>query len=189
MATTTTIRITAPETLGQLSDLARTTSEPKSFLTNLIKWLEKIQSGGEPGNVSLSVQLGGTAAVRASSTATCASVVATDTIVIGGTTLTAIANAGTPTSAQFRIGTGGGAGQNAMCAANIAAAINANTTINKLVYATSAAAVVTITALQAGAVGNKITLTSTGGTITVTGSGFLASGAGDDAVPKTYTFA
>lgn len=189
MATTTTLRIKSPESLAQLSDLARSTTSPKAFANFLVKWLDKIQAGGLPGNVSISVQLGGTVGVQASATATCASVIATDTIVVGGTTLTAVANSATPTSAQFRIGTGGGATQNAQCAANIASAINANSTISKLVSATSSAAVVTITALAAGIVGNKITLTATGGTITCTGSGNLASGAGDDVATVTYTYA
>jgi hypothetical protein len=41
---------------------------------------------------------------------------------------------------------------------------------------------VTITAKVAGPAGNAITLTSVGGTITVTGSGFLAGGSAGEPV-------
>lgn len=70
------------------------------------------------------------------------------------------------------------AGTNATTGAALAAAINASTTaaIQRTVATVTGAGVVTITAKIAGAAGNAITLTSVGGTITVTGSGFLASG-------------
>lgn len=67
----------------------------------------------------------------------------------------------------------------------LAAAINASTTAAvKRVTATasSSTGVVTITAKVAGPAGNAITLTSVGGTITVTGSGFLAAGSAGEPV-------
>jgi phage tail sheath gpL-like len=64
-------------------------------------------------------------------------------------------------------------------AAALVTAINADTTINKLVIATSAAGVVTLTALVPGAVGNKITLVASGTGVTASGA-TLASGAGAD---------
>ena len=188
MANTTTIRITHPETAAQMDDLTRV-GDAKEFLTRLQGFLDKVQSGSLAGNASITAHIGGTAGVKASATATCGSVIATDTVVIGGTTLTAVANGATPTAVQFRIGTGGGATQDGLCATNLAACINANTTLNKFVSASAAAAIVTITALNFGVVGNKITLTSTGGTITVTGSGFFTSGAGDDVAGTAYSFA
>lgn len=98
--------------------------------------------------------------VYATGTATCASVIATNTLVIGGVTLTAVNSA--PTSAQFvRSAT------NAVTAANIVTTINALTTLNKVVQATSSGGVVTIASLVPGTIGNLITLSSTGGTITV----------------------
>jgi len=98
--------------------------------------------------------------VYATGTATCASVIATDTIVIGGVTLTAVDSA--PTSAQFVRST-----TNATTATNLAAAINALTTLNKVVQASASGAVVTIVSLIPGTIGNLITLSATGGTITV----------------------
>lgn len=98
--------------------------------------------------------------VYATGTATLASVVATNTIVIGGVTLTAIASA--PTNAQFLVGA-----SNTATATNLAAAINANTSLDQLVQATSSGAVVTIACLVPGTIGNLVTLSQTGGTITV----------------------
>lgn len=67
-------------------------------------------------------------------------------------------------------------------------AINAHSVASTIVSATVALAVVTVTALQKGVVGNFVVASSSGGTITVTGSGYLAAGAGgaQDAV-NTYT--
>lgn len=92
--------------------------------------------------------------------ATFASVVNTNTMVIGGITITAVT--GTPTSVQFKVG-----GTDTVTAANAAATINALTTLNKMVFATSSGAVLTINSLYPGTIGNLITTTATGGTITV----------------------
>lgn len=69
-------------------------------------------------------------------------------------------------------------GTNTTTAAALAAAINASTTAAiKQVVATAADDVVTITSKIAGVAGNAITLTSSSGvTLAVTGSGFLADG-------------
>lgn len=98
--------------------------------------------------------------VYATGTAVCASVIATDTIVVGGVTLTAV-NSGA-TSVQFVRST-----TNATTATNLAAAINALTTINKVVQASASGATVTIVSLIPGTIGNLITLSAGGGTITV----------------------
>jgi hypothetical protein len=189
MANTTTIRITHPENLAQMDDLSRVGSA-KGFMQRLQNYLDKIQAGAVAGNVNVDVHLAGTAGVKASATATCAAVQANDTVTIGGLALTALADNGTPTAVQFKIGSGGGATQNGQCATNLAAAINANTTLNKFVSASASAAIVTITALNQGVVGNKVTFVSSNGTrLEVTGSGYLASGAGDDVAAVTYTFA
>lgn len=76
------------------------------------------------------------------------------------------------------------AGTNATTGASLAAAINASTTaaVKRTTATVDAAGVVTIKAKVAGPAGNAITLTSVGGTITVTGSGFLASGTAGEPV-------
>lgn len=98
--------------------------------------------------------------VYATGTATLATVIATNTLVIGGVTLTCV-NSGA-TSVQFNKGT-----TDTLTAVNLAAAINALTTINKVVQASAASNVVTIVSLYPGTIGNLITLSAGGGTITV----------------------
>lgn len=97
----------------------------------------------------------------ASGTATFASVIATNTLVIGGVTITAT-NSASPTSTQFTVGA-----SDTITASNAVNTINALTTLNKVVQATSSAAVVTIFSLIPGTIGNLITLSAGGGTITV----------------------
>ena len=58
------------------------------------------------------------------------------------------------------------------------AAINAHADTSQIVVATAAAAVVTVTAAAKGIIGNHIVAASAGGTITVTGSGYLSGGTG-----------
>ncbi len=79
------------------------------------------------------------------------------------------------------------AGTDATTATALAYAINNSTTAAvQRVTATAASNVVTITAKVSGVAGNAITLTSVGGTITVTGSGFLASGSAGE--PTRWSF-
>ena len=156
----------------------KTAAEYRDILANVAAFIERL-SAGEGGVSAVQLSFSPTAPVNASATATCASVIAGNTLVIGGTTLTAVAQAtASPTTVQFRIGT-----DDATCATNICQAINNNATIRSKVYATVAAAVVTIKAKDPGQAGNAITLTQGGGTITVTGGGVLASGAGNDGAP------
>lgn len=109
---------------------------------------------------SLILQGSTSAPVQASGTATLvyADLIATDTITIAGITLTCV-DAGTPTSVQFKKEV-----DLATTAANLASAINALSTLNIYVSATASAGVVTITAKQAGVIGNLITLAASVGT-------------------------
>lgn len=111
----------------------------------------------------------------ATATVTCAYASAvdnTDTVTIGGTALTARTSA-TLTS-EFTIGA-----SNSAMATNLAAAINANATLQKIVRATASGAVVTITSVYPGPIGNLITLAESGNGMTISGAA-LASGASDE---------
>lgn len=108
--------------------------------------------GGGVRQGVLTVRLG---AVKAAGTFTITSTgpALTNTIVIAGVTLTAVASA--PTNVQFiRNNTP------ATAAANIATAINANTTLQGIVSATSLAGVVTVTAVQPGKAGNGLVMST-----------------------------
>jgi phage tail sheath gpL-like len=113
---------------------------------------------------SVFVQGSSTSPVAASGTITQVSPVSGNTVTIAGVTLTA--------ATDWAV-----AGTDTEDATALAAAINANTTLNKIVYATSAVNVVTVTALQRGVIGNYISLARVGAPITVSGTA-LANGAG-----------
>lgn len=91
---------------------------------------------------------------------------ANDTIQIGNMTLTAKASGAA--GAQFNIG-----GSNTASAVNLAAAINANST---LLQATSAAAIVTVKAASTGTLGNAIPIILVQVAAGITASGTALSG-------------
>lgn len=112
--------------------------------------------------------------VKASGTLTLtyASIAANDTFSVGKT--------------QFTWKTGAPASENevrkitdlATTAANLVTAINAHSVVGNIVTASNVAGVVTVTAKQAGEIGNQIALVSSNGTGTAVSASYLASGAG-----------
>lgn len=98
--------------------------------------------------------------VYATGTAVCASIASGDTIVIGGVTLTA--DNTLQDNTHFKVG-----GTDTITATNLTTCINANTSLDQLVQASSSSATVTIACLVPGTIGNLVTTTQTGGHITV----------------------
>lgn len=143
-------------------------NSPQKCLLNASKLLAALASGSVVGNAY--VQRSSSDPVAASGTFTIASAVATDAITIGTVTLTA---SSTPGADEWEIDGSG----NAADAASLAAAINAHATLSKVVVASSSGAVVTVTALQRGLVGNQIPISSADATITASGA-FLTGGTG-----------
>ena len=112
----------------------------------LMAYVRKLMAGHKQAKVLI-----GAYAVKATGTVTLASFVANDTVTINGVVLTGKASpAG---SAEFACGVSDTAD-----AAALAAVINAHTTLNTMVVATSALGVVTLTAYVPGALGNAVTL-------------------------------
>lgn len=136
----------------------------------LAQYFRNAASGHEGAEID--VQYNATDPVAASGTLTLVSAVATDAITIGTTTFTFTSSPTLSTDVEVDGAT------DTLDAAALAAAINAHTTVNKIVLASSALGVVTITAIQKGVVGNFIPLTSADVTITASGAGFLADGTG-----------
>lgn len=110
--------------------------------------------------------------VYATGTAVLASVVAGDTIVIGGVTLTA--DNSLQDTTHFKVGA-----SNAATAANLVTTIGANTSLTRVVQASASSATVTIACLVPGTIGNLVTLSQTGGHITV---GSALTGGTDGAI-------
>jgi len=143
---------------------------PQRCLKNAANLLNAIASGSTETS-EVTVQRSDTDPVAASATLTLVSAIATDAITIGTITMTATSSPTLTTDWEID-----GADDTAD-AASLAAAINANPTLSKVVVATSAAGVVTVTALQKGLVGNQIPISSADATITASGA-FLTGGTG-----------
>lgn len=149
-----------------LDRVLKAASKPKEEAISLRNMFHAFAGTDKIAKFNVEVNTGD--AVSATGTITLASMVAADTVTIGGVVLTAVASA--PTSIQFVVGT------DTVTAANMAATINALPALNQMVRATSAAGVVTLTCLVPGTIGNLVTLAiSAHGT--VSGSGKLTSGA------------
>lgn len=159
----------------------KSSSLPREEMIALSHYFKRLSEGLE--NANIVVQSAALAPVRASgtNTLTFASIANNDTVTIAGTALTCVTAA--PSGAQFRKITDG-----PTTAANLAAAINANAALSKLVFATAVASVVTITCLAAGTIGNLITQATSNGTGFVLSAATLTSGAGGaETAPVAYS--
>lgn len=107
--------------------------------------------------------------VNASGTVTAGTVVAGDSVTIAGLTYTLVSNPTVVAAGDYSKVKVGASATDA--ATNLAAAVNAREgSRTALVIATSAVAVVTITAVAEGVAGNSIALTEVGTTFTVSGA-------------------
>jgi hypothetical protein len=106
---------------------------------------------------------------KSTATFTLVSVAEDDAVTIGAVTLTAKDSP----SGENQWQTGGAS--DAADAVTLAAAINAHSVLSKVVVATSASNVVTVTSIAIGIAANQIAISETGTTITASGS-FLAGG-------------
>lgn len=147
------------------------TSDPRGECRSLAHLFERLGGGLEAA--SFSVQTSANAPVQAAATFTVVYGTlssGSSTCVIGSTTLTA--ETSPSGQAQWAIGS-----NLAGAIANLAACINAHTTLNKYVSAAvTATGVVTVTALVSGVIGNFVTFT--GGTGITASAATLTSGAG-----------
>lgn len=172
--------ITVKSDRADIAQVVKAASVSHVGLISLSNFFKKCSMGSE--NASVDVQYNVDAApVAASATATCASVAADDTITIAGVVLTA--KASPSGEAQFSQ-----AGSDTAAAASLVSKINAHSVLSKLVVASSAIGVVTVTCLTKGIIGNYLTFVSSDGTrLAVTGSGVLAGGTGGiNAAAVTY---
>jgi phage tail sheath gpL-like len=147
-------------------DLGFTKYPGNDTMQALQNFTQGLQTGAFSSNIDMLYSA--TNAVKASGTLTISSGSGAVGGTIGGTLVTAT-----------------WATSDTVAAALVAAAINANTTVNKLCYATSALGVVTVTSNLPGPLGNKITLVASGTGVTASGA-TLASGAGADGQPTSF---
>lgn len=148
------------------------TGAPVRNLGNLRNYIDQFISGVTSSSISIV-----TTAVSASLAGTFTGQPTNlDTAVINGVTFTAVTSG--PTANQFALGASPTA-----AAANFAAAINASTSakIAGQISATSAAGVITLTAIVPGTGGNLFTVTDSLGNFTWAGSATALAGGTEDA--------
>jgi phage tail sheath gpL-like len=155
---------------SEAAELKGESGAPHESLQAIQNHLTALASGNAKGKVY--AQSASADPVAASGTWTLASVIATDTASVGGVTFTFTSSPVAETDVEVD------GADNTADAAALAAAVNAHSTISKIVTATSSGAVVTVTAKQRGVVGNFIQFTDGDSTITSSGSGYLAGGTG-----------
>jgi phage tail sheath gpL-like len=164
MAGSVTVTISGLDT-GQIVELGQSSGARMEAIQRILRIMRGALNGTWPATVTVNTSAAD--AVRAAGTLTLSSASGAVGGVINGTTVTATASGGDTASAAL-----------------VAAAINANTTANKLVSATSAAGVVTVTANVPGVQGSAISFAASGTGVTATGSGKLTNtgtaGAGAD---------
>lgn len=162
------------ETQGNVErDLTAETGYVELAGLKLKDFFKRVTSGMRPAIVHTKVNCS-----KATGTITLSSHVATNTVTVNGITFTAVASGATGN--QYNIGA-----SDTETAASLASAINANTTLDGMVVATSALGVVTLTAVLPGELGNAVTLAiSANGSV----SAARMSGGTNGAVEKTHYY-
>lgn len=128
-------------------------SNARRTLAALVTMLHGVMDGVYGARIRLSSDESTPVAASGTVTLTQASLTAGDAVYINGYALTAVAGTATAASGTWSKDTSSTA-----AATSLAAAINAYEPVRQFVTATSSSAVVTITAREAGAVGNSISL-------------------------------
>lgn len=165
------ITVKAEDTKAHLAQhFQQVASKPKQEAKALEVFMRSLACGAKRGEVS--VHTSGTNPVAAAGTLTLVSAIATDAITIAGVTFTATS---TPTTELHWEIDGA---SDTLDAASLAAAINAHSTIGKVVLASSSEGVVTLTCRVKGTIGNFVAFSSADATITASGTGYLAGGTG-----------
>lgn len=160
------------ETQAWLQDMFKGGSDnnrAKNVALALSGYFKDLASGIK--RASLDVQTGAAAPVRASGTFTFVSVIATDAFTIAGVTFTFTSTPTLETDVEVD------GASDALDAAAACAAINAHSTISKIVKATVANNVVTVTCRVPGVIGNFIAISDADTTIT-TSAAYLSGGTG-----------
>lgn len=169
------LKLTYPDV--EVGDMTVSSTLPQEMADVTRNKLEAVFAGVAVGG-AFAVSPNETSGVAATATATFTAVVATDALTVAGVAFTCVASGATGN--QFNKGA-----DEAASAVNCAAKINANATVSKYLVATVVGAIITLTAIEKSALGNLVTLTQTGGHITVSGA-VLAGGVA--IVYTSYTF-
>jgi acetylglutamate kinase len=127
-------------------DLYAETGYRELAAVKLVDYVQKCVSGSRAGVVQTRIN-----AVKAAGTITLSSHVATDTVTVNGISFACVASGAT--GAQYNVGA-----DDTATAVALAAALNANTTLDGMIIATASLGVVTVTSLIPGEIGNAMTI-------------------------------
>lgn len=149
----------------------------REWAQDYLEAFHKVAAGLSTSGASIAVQDG---AANASIAITfTGNGTAADTVTLGGQALTAVASGAA--NNQWNVGASA-----AGAAANFAACVNASTTFKGILSASVVGAVVTVTCLAAGTVGNLITAAKSSTAISALPSAALTGGTGNSALLLAY---
>lgn len=154
MASSLVITVNSGGSSAELGKYIGSTTEPRQECIKLRTLFDRLAGGLESANFSVATSTAAAVAASGTITLVYADLAATDTVVIGGVTLTCVA--GAPAALQFRKIT-----DLATTATNLKNTINTTAALNAYGIATSTGGVVTYTMFQKGIVGNIVTLSAT----------------------------
>jgi phage tail sheath gpL-like len=168
------IIVNSPENAASVAEAMSSAADSKVAAARLESYVTALNGGAKSAYMEVN-----TGAIRAAGSVTFTGRPTADqTMLVLNTTLTA-KDSGANGTTQFNTS----ASDVAVTATNLAACINANTTLNKQVSATSAAGVVTITAKVPGVVGNGLQLSE--GMDNTTASAFAT---GSEGTSTTHSY-
>lgn len=164
---------------GELSSLNTSTRDKNAVIRDVCNQLSRVASGIAAGEVQLSHSSTSPVAAEAEVAITHANLAADDAIVVCRQTILA-KDSGANGTTQFNIGAD--ATEDAV---NLAACINANSTLSKYVLAEAASGTVTVTAKLKGAWGNLLSITSSDNAYSITD--FASGTGGFDSAPNSWS--
>lgn len=153
------IVITTPESSDQFKSICELGSDDKTGATNLATYIASVPSGVRSALIDVKVgAVQATATIVSTGTAT-----NNETMLLLNQTITAKTSGAVAANGEFNI-----SGTPATQAANIAAAINAMSTLTGKVSAAAVSGTVTVTALVPGLIGNGLQISESLSNVTVT---------------------
>lgn len=158
MASTVVVTVKLEQSQTHSQQRYQHSGKPKEQAKALSQLFKDMASGIQPAYVDVQTSAAAPVAASGSIAVTYANVDANDTVTIGGVVLTAKAS-GADGTTQFNKQIDA-----TVTAENLAACINANTTLSKHLTASAATGTVTVTAKQKGSFGNLIVMSTSDGT-------------------------
>lgn len=161
-----------------VSLLLQPSTKPRDAMVRMARFMDAVSIGNRQAKITATVNTGD--AVAATGTITLSSFIATDTLTVGAQVFTCMSSGATGTN-EFNVGA-----SDTATAANAVAVINAHPDLKSFILASSSGAIITITCLLTGQVGNSVALAASANA-TVSGA-HLSGGADPTTTSATSTY-